>query len=63
MLAINKNTGEINDEYVEFNNVFYENLKYKAQYIASCEEPPERINNNPIFYLCSMCQYKETCHG
>jgi hypothetical protein len=63
ILAINKDTSELHDEYVQFDDFFYHELKAKAKMISKAEEPPERINKSPLYYICSMCNYKETCHA
>ena len=63
ILVLNKNTAQLHDEHVKFDDIFYHELKAKAKIISESEEPPERINKNPMFYICSMCQYKEVCHG
>ncbi len=63
IVVLNKNTAQLHDERVEFDDIFYHELKTKAKIISESEEPPERINKNPMFYICSMCQYKEVCHG
>lgn len=63
VLAINKDTSELHDEYVKFDDLFYHELRAKAKMIAEAENPPERINKSPLFYICSMCNYKEICHG
>lgn len=63
IVVLNKNTSELHDEYVMFDEIFYYGLKAKAQTISQAQEPPERINKSPLFYICSMCRYKETCHG
>jgi hypothetical protein len=63
ILVLNKNTADLHDEYVMFDEIFYHWLKAKAQKISEAQEPPEKINKNPMFYICSMCRYKETCHA
>ncbi len=63
ILVLNKNTGDLHDEYVQFDDLFYHELKARAKMISEAEEPPERINKSPLFYTCAMCQYKEVCHG
>jgi hypothetical protein len=61
--VINKDSSECQEEWVKFNSLFYDELKVKATRIIDSVEEPERINKNPIFYLCQMCGYKEKCHG
>lgn len=63
LLAINKDTSELHQEEINFDPIYYMTLKSNASYIAEQKEPPERINKSPLFYICSMCQYKELCHG
>ena len=63
IVVLNKNTAELHDEHVQFDDIFYHELRAKAKVISESEEPPERINKNPMFYICAMCQYKEACHG
>lgn len=63
ILVLNKNTGVLHDEYLQFDEILYHELREKAKRISEATEAPERINKNPMFYLCSMCQYKEVCHG
>jgi hypothetical protein len=63
IVVLNKNTAELHDEHVQFDDIFYHELKAKAKIISEAEDPPERINKSPLFYVCGMCQYKEVCHG
>jgi CRISPR/Cas system-associated exonuclease Cas4 (RecB family) len=63
IVVLNKNTGETHDEYVEFNEIYYAELKMKAKQISEAKEPPERLNKNPVYYICAMCPFKEICHS
>lgn len=63
LFVINKDSSDTYEEWIKFNPIFYDELKCKAARILDSEEEPERINKNPIFYLCQMCGYKEKCHG
>ncbi len=63
ILVLNKNTGDLHDEYVQFDDLFYHELKAKAKIISEAIEPPERVNKSPLYYICAMCQYKEVCHA
>jgi hypothetical protein len=63
LLAINKDTSELHEEWVDFEPKVYEDIKRKAQAIVDCNEPPMRINNNPAFYVCNRCEFKGVCHG
>lgn len=64
LLALNKDTSDLHEEWFRFDSSYYEELRTKAMRIAEDDEvPPERINKNPCFYLCSMCGYKKVCHS
>ncbi len=62
LLAINKDNSDLHEEWIEFDSIYYEELKMKAKRIMDAEVEPERINKNKLFYQCRMCGYKEKCH-
>lgn len=62
LVAINKDSSEIHHEWVVYDDVYYHELRAKAKTIARMKEPPERLNKNPIFYVCNRCQYRRICH-
>lgn len=61
LIALNKDSSELHHEWINFDEIFYYELRTKAMAIASIDEPPERINSSPLFYLCAYCQFKNTC--
>lgn len=63
LLAINKDTSELHEEWVDFEPETYRNIVRKAQSIVDCNEPPNRISNNSGFYICARCEFKKVCHG
>ncbi len=63
LLAIDKNTSELHHEWVDYDDIFYNELKMKALAISTIGEPPMRINKNPIFYKCNICSYRKICHA
>ncbi len=62
VLAINKDTSELHDEYVEFNSVYYERLVEKAAKIIAMDTEPGRVSNSPLYFQCRLCDYKVVCH-
>jgi hypothetical protein len=62
LLAINKDTGQLHQELIEFDELHYDVLRQRAKHIYHLPEPPERINKNATFYICQMCSYKKRCH-
>ncbi len=63
LFALNKDTSEFHCEWVEYDDIFYHELRIKALAIASIDEPPAKLNKNPTFYICNRCQFKSICHG
>lgn len=63
LLAIDKNTSELHHEWVDYDDIYYHELKMKALAISVIGEPPEKINKNPIYFLCNSCFYRKTCHA
>lgn len=63
--AINRNTGEIYAEFVEFNPQDAQALSDRAARIIQTESPEEmpRLSDNPAFFKCCFCDYQKTCHG
>lgn len=41
----------------------FEALEAKAERILGARVPLARISNQPSFYLCKMCQFRERCHN
>lgn len=63
LLAIDKNTSELHHEWVTYDDIYYHELREKARKIATATEPPEKINKNPIFFVCNQCSYRKVCHA
>ncbi len=62
LLALNKNTSELHDEFVLFDEDRYMSLVTKAKRIGEAVTEPPRISGSASFYLCKMCFYKGVCH-
>jgi len=63
VIAINKDTSELHDEFVTFDASHYDSLREKALRIVEATTPPTRINNNPCYFVCRNCQYRNACHS
>jgi len=63
LLALNKDTSEMHEEWIEFDEIYYAELEAKASMIHKHEEPPAKINRSPLFYLCRMCGFRDVCHA
>lgn len=62
-LAVNKDTDELYSERIEFDQVEFEKIKVKAESIIFAVDPPQKINDDPKFYLCNLCSHNSVCHG
>lgn len=62
-LAVNKNTDELHTEWVHFERDVFERYMARADKIIDAEVPLERLNNDPAWYQCKMCDHHAICHG
>lgn len=62
IIVINKDTSEWHAEWVEFDEIFFYELRAKAVMISEMEEAPAKINANPCYWICQSCKYKDLCH-
>ena len=63
LLALNKDSGELHDEQVEFNADYYKALKNRAKLVHRASSAPPKVSNNPAWYICKMCRYNKLCHA
>ena len=61
-LAVNKNTDELYYEKIKLKKREAKRLIDKAKIIIESTEPPPRMHNDPTFYKCNWCDYRELCH-
>lgn len=62
ILVLNKDSSDIADEMVEFDESFYEQLRNKALMISTAHAAPPKINGSPLFFKCKMCKFNKICH-
>jgi hypothetical protein len=46
----------------EYDPEYAEQIRDKAFKIINSKEPPPKINENPDFYICKFCSFREICH-
>lgn len=64
VIAINKDTSELHDQEVDFNEEYYESLREKVKTINSMGVvPPQKISNSPLYFGCKICDFRKICHG
>lgn len=47
----------------EFDEDLYQLLMARAKRIIFAEDPPAGISDNPSFWQCRFCDFRDTCHG
>lgn len=61
ILVVNKDSSDIHEEWVDFDEAHYSELIAKAHKINEAIEPPMRISTTPIWYECKLCRYNKIC--
>ena len=61
-LAVNKNTDELYEEVLEYDQGATLPIIEMARSIITTETVPERISDNPTWYECKMCNHYNLCH-
>jgi len=62
-IAVNKDTDELYSERLEFDVVYFQKLRAKAESIIFAQEPPAKLSEDPKFYQCNWCSHQSVCHG
>lgn len=60
--VLNKNTDEDYIEIIEYNKEIAEAQMSKLRMIVDSESPMKKINENPDFFACKMCEMHGICH-
>lgn len=61
--AVCKDNDEIHVERIEYDAAFAKGLVAKAEGIVASKRPPVRISEDPSWYKCRWCDFREACHG
>jgi hypothetical protein len=62
ILVLNKDSSDIADELVNFDEAFYQTLRSKALMIANANAAPPKINGSPLWFQCKLCKFNKVCH-
>lgn len=62
-LNINKNDDDLYIEIVKLDHNLGKQLIVKAEKIITSQEPLPRLSDNPTFWKCRYCPFKEICHS
>lgn len=62
-LAVNKDTEELYYERIKFDLIEFEKINAKAERVIFSDTPPAKISEDPKFFVCNMCWFKDVCHG
>ena len=58
----NKNDDDIKVTVVKLDWQRGAQLERKAEEIITAKEPPARISDNPSYFECKYCNFKDICH-
>lgn len=62
-LAVCKDTDELYAERLEADPIAFVELVAKAERIIHANQPPARINEDPSWWVCKLCDFHAICHG
>ncbi len=62
-VVTNKNDDDRYLELVELDWQLADEQIERARRVIVSPDPPERISNNPAFFICKMCTAHKVCHG
>lgn len=61
-ICVCKNTDDWYWEFVEYDGMFAENYMQRGANIIASSRAPMKLNNNPAYFQCKWCDYREICH-
>jgi hypothetical protein len=62
-MAKDKATDELYCEVIEYDQPFARSMVDRAERVIFGDRPPARISENPAWWQCTYCDYREVCHG
>ena len=63
ILVMNKDTCELYEEEIEFDEMLFESIRNKAKEIIDSDHEPDRINSCADYYVCKFCDFKKYCYS
>lgn len=61
-IAVNKNDDEMYMERVKYDPAMGMKLVAKAESVIFTDKPPPRISNDPAWFECKFCTFRDVCH-
>lgn len=62
-IAQNKDTDHLYTERIRYDADEAEAIVARAQRIIRSSTPPDRLSDDPAYYVCKWCDYHQVCHG
>jgi hypothetical protein len=62
-VAVCKSTDEIYLERIHYDAAFAIGLIAKAERVVFSDKPPAKLSNDPAFFGCKFCDYRDVCHN
>lgn len=61
-MAVNKNDDDLYTEVLYYKPEIGEQYKQRALSIIDAKDAPARLSNDPSWFECKFCDYREVCH-
>lgn len=61
-MAVNKNDDAYHFERIKYDKEYAEMLMKKAKSVILSDAPPNRIKDDPTWYICKFCDAADICH-
>jgi hypothetical protein len=61
-VAVCKNTDDLYIEFIQYKPELAEAYADRAKQIIYAKQPPARITQDPTWWECKFCDYREICH-
>ena len=62
-MAVCKSSDEIYMERIHYDAAEAISLLAKAEAVIFSDKPPQKLSNDPAFFGCKFCDFKEVCHN
>lgn len=62
VLVFNKDTSELYEELIAFDQLHYELIVERARQIKIAVEPPVKFSDSAMNFVCKFCEFRVHCH-
>lgn len=62
LIALNRDTFELYEEDIQYDGLYAIETINTVKNISLSDDIPMRLSEDPKYYICRMCEYKDLCH-